>query len=114
MTRAPNPKVPGAVRERIHAQAASQEVRVTQHAHQEMAEEAITIDEVLQALQASEVVEDYPAHRRGPCCLVHGVTGAGRHLHVVCATARPALIIITVYEPKPPKWVTPTQRSRET
>lgn len=34
-------------------------------------------------------------------------------LHVVSTTAQPVLVIITVYEPKPPKWVTPTQRSEK-
>jgi hypothetical protein len=31
-------------------------------------------------------------------------------VHVVCTTARPVLIIITVYEPRLPKWLTPTNR----
>ena len=83
---------------------------MTQHAQQEMAEEEIMLGEVLQALANGQVLEDYPQHRRGACCLVGGWTQAGRPLHVVCTTARPVLIIITAYEPKPPKWVTPTQR----
>ena len=35
-----------------------------------------------------------------------------RPLHVVCTTVRRPLIIITVYEPKPPKWTTPETRER--
>jgi len=77
----------------------------------EMAEERITLDELLEALNRGQILENYPVHRRGACCLLHGVTDTGRHLHVVCTTERPALIIITVYEPGPPKWVTPTERS---
>lgn len=110
MIQTPNPTDPSAVRERICEQAKAEKVRFTQHAHQEIAEEGIAIDEVLQALCSCEVLENYPTHPRGPCCLVGGATGAGRPLHVVCTTAQPALIIITVYEPKPPKWVTPVQR----
>jgi hypothetical protein len=34
----------------------------------------------------------------------------GRPLHVACTTGRPMVTIITVYEPKPPKWVTPSKR----
>jgi hypothetical protein len=56
------------------------------------------------------MLEDYPQHRRGACCLLHGVDGDGRDIHVVCTTAQSALIIITVYLPKPPKWVTPSRR----
>ena len=77
-----------------------------------MVEEDISLDQLRQALVTGRILENYPEHRRGPCCLVSGNTLAGRPLHVVCTTAQPALIIITTYEPKPPKWPTPTQRGR--
>jgi hypothetical protein len=97
---------------RIRAQVNEEDFRVTQHAHQEMAEEDITLDEVLEATAAGQILENYPEHRRGACCLLNGHTMRGRPLHVVCTTAKAALIIITVYEPKPPKWITPAQRGR--
>ena len=96
---------------RVRAQVASGTFRVTQHAQQEMFAEAITMDEVVAAIGTSDPLEDYPDHRRGACCLLSGQTAAGRPLHVVCTTGQPVLIIITVYEPLPPKWITPTQRS---
>ena len=99
--------------ERIQSQASSEDLRVTQHAQQEMAEEEITLDEVLQAIGTARILENYPQHQRGACCLLNGVTASLRPLHIVCTTAQPVLIIITVYEPKPPKWVTPTERRRE-
>lgn len=102
-----------AVLERIRAQTTKEDIRVTQHAHQEMVEENITLDEVLQAIATAHILENYPEHRRGPCCLINGLTSKARPLHLVCTTARPELIIITVYEPKPPKWVSSTQRRQE-
>jgi hypothetical protein len=78
-----------------------------------MVEEGITMDDVLEAIANGDVIEDYPPHRRGACCLVGGTSRAGRPLHIVCTTTQPALAIMTVYEPKPPKWITPTQRSVE-
>ncbi len=99
-----------AIVERIRAQADAEEVRLTLHAQQGMAAEDIRMDDVLEALRAPDVLENYPGHQRGACCLVHGQTSEGRHLHVVCTSTQPSLIIITVYEPKPPKWVSPTQR----
>lgn len=94
----------------IRSQAAAENIRVTQHAHQEMVEENIALDEVLQAIATAQILENYPEHRRGPCCLLGGITQIQRPLHIVCTTAQPVLIIITVYEPKLPKWVSPTQR----
>lgn len=94
----------------IRAQVETESVRVTQHAHEEMVAEEITLQEVFEALARGEILENYPEHRRGPCCLVSGFTGRGRPLHVVCTTAQPLLIVITVYEPKPPQWTSPTRR----
>ena len=64
----------------------------------------------LESIRSGQILENYPEHRRGPCCLLLGYTGDQRPLHVVSTTAQPVLVLITVYEPKPPKWVTPTQR----
>jgi hypothetical protein len=75
-----------------------------------MVEEDILLDEVLEAIVTGQILENYPQHRRGACCLLYGLTQAGRPLHIVCTTVRPVLIIITVYQPKLPKWITPTQR----
>jgi hypothetical protein len=100
------------VLEQIRAQADVENIRVTQHAQQEMVEEDIILDEVLEVIATGQILENYPEHRRGACCLLSGLTRNGRPLHIVCTTARPALIIITAYEPKPPRWITPTQRRR--
>ena len=94
----------------IRAQADLENIRITQHAQQEMAEEGITLDEVLGAVAMGKILENYPEHRRGACCLLNGISKQNRPLHIVCTTAQPVLIIITVYEPKLPKWITPTQR----
>jgi hypothetical protein len=85
-------------------------LRITLHAHAAMRDEAITLAEVLDAIATGQILEHYPEHRRGACCLLGGQTAAGRALHVVCTTAQPVLVLITVYEPLPPKWITPTQR----
>lgn len=95
---------------RLRAQARAEKIRVTQHAQQEMIEDGFVLDDVLAAIETGEIIENYPEHRRGACCLLNGVTVHARNVHVVCTTTRPVLIIITVYEPEPPKWVTPTQR----
>jgi len=105
--------VPKAPLERIRSLAASDAIRVTQHAHEEMVAESILIDEVLETIASAQIVEDYPDHKRGPCCLLAGATRTGRSLHVVCTTECPVLIIITAYEPVPPKWETPIRRRKQ-
>jgi hypothetical protein len=99
-----------AILAQIQAQAATETLRVTFHAREAMRDEAITLDEVLEAMATGQILENYPAHRRGACCLLTGQTTGGRPLHIVCTSTHPVLVIITVYEPQPPKWLTPTQR----
>jgi hypothetical protein len=77
-----------------------------------MVEEDIRLDEVLEVIMRGEILEHYPKHRRGACCLLGGTTEARRPLHVDCTTALPMLIVITAYEPKLPKWINPTERRR--
>jgi hypothetical protein len=43
-----------ALMERIGTQAAKENIRITQHAHQEMMEENITLDEVLEAIASGQ------------------------------------------------------------
>jgi hypothetical protein len=94
---------------RLRAQAAAG-LDVSQHAADEMDAEEITLDEVREALATAILLEDYPTHGHGPRCLLYGHTVAGKPLHLVCTTTRPRLLLMTVYEPQPPKWMNSTQR----
>ena len=101
---------PDIILQRVKAQAADDNFVLTLHAAEEMQDENVLLDEVLASIAAGVLLENYPAFYKGPCCLISGVGNRGRYLHTVCSTSRPKLFIITVYEPKLPKWVTPTQR----
>jgi hypothetical protein len=94
----------------MRAQVEREDVRLTLHAQQEMAEEMIYLDDLYHAVTTGSIIENYPDHRRGACCLLWGFDRAGRDIHVVCTTEQPLLVIITAYLPKPPKWLTPDQR----
>ena len=96
--------------QRFLEQVEREALRITQHAQEEMTEENILLEDALDAIRSGKIIENYPEHRRRPCCLVSGYTRQWQPLHIVCTTDRPLLILITVYEPKPPKWMTPTQR----
>ena len=95
--------------ESIRSQVLNESLLLTLHAQQEMVDEQITLDQIIEAVSDAVLIEHYPEHRRGACCLLGGYSG-NRPLHIVCTTDREILIIITVYEPRPPKWVTPFER----
>lgn len=102
-----------AIMSRLRDQCSREAIRVTIHANQEMIEENISYDSMVEALSKGRVIENYPEHQRGACCLVCGQDYTGRYLHVCCTTSLEVTIIITVYEPKLPKWVTPYQRRKK-
>ena len=65
----------------------------------------ISVEEIREAIQQAELLEDYPKDKYGPSCLVLGFTKAGRALHLQCSyPARPLVKIITIYEPDPQEW----------
>lgn len=64
---------PDRLLKRIQELVKNENVRITQHAHQEMAEENITYEEVLETIMGGKILENHPEHRRGACCLLMDV-----------------------------------------
>ena len=66
----------------------------------------ISVQELREAIEGGEIIEDYPDDKYGPSCLIFGVTQEGRPLHVQCSyPVRPLLKIITLYEPDNGLWI---------
>ena len=60
--------------------------------------------EIESAINAVELVEDYPEDVRGHSCLLLGSGDGGRPIHVVCPPNPDYLAIITAYIPHPDQW----------
>ncbi len=75
----------------------------------------IRVDDVLQALETGEIIEEYPQDQPYPSSLVLGGTSDGRRLHIVCApvSAEGRLIIITTYQPDPDRWEPDFRRRKQ-
>lgn len=96
----------------IRNRANKNEFQLTGHAHKERQEEVIKTKEIREALMGGEILENYPDDPRGPSCLVLGYSG-GRAIHVVCSrTKGDWLLVITVYIPRPPKWINERKRTK--
>ena len=83
---------------------------MTAHADEEARDEDISLQDIHEAVTNGEIIEDYPAHRRGPCCLIYAQVSNNRNIHMVITTEKIPARVITVYEPKPPYWITPKER----
>lgn len=84
-------------------------VYYTRHARNEMLVEGfgvITDQEVEEAIQVGEEIENYPDDEPFPSVLIFGKTKMGRPIHVVCAydLEDELAMVITAYEPDPLRW----------
>ena len=95
----------------IKARMRSSDWLVSAHADQEAADENIDIAEIRDAILRDEVLEQYSDTGRGPSCLILGFVH-GRPIHVVCGWRGEKVVIVTVYIPRPPKFVDPWTRRR--
>lgn len=99
----------GGIREKV----ARKEFEFSEHALIKGALRNISREEILEAITAGEVIEDYPQDKYGPSCLILGFTAEGRSLHVQCTyPTRKILKIITVYEPDDAHWTNPRTRRK--
>ena len=85
---------------------------LSEHAHVERQVEHITVKEIEETILFGEIIENYPQDPRGESVLV-GAKLKNRSLHVVCGKKDDRILIITVYEPKTPKWLDYKTRSRK-
>ncbi len=92
--------------EQIQAKFASDEIEFTRHATDQSILRHITVQEIRDAVQNGEIIEDYPDDKYAPSCLILGFTKDGRPLHTQCShPSRPIIKIITVYQPDPALWI---------
>jgi alkyl hydroperoxide reductase subunit AhpF len=83
------------------------QVLVSSHGYDEMAEELIFVSEVVAGVSEAIVIEDYPSYSKGPCVLLLQKDTNGNPVHVVWGIPRglefPA-VIVTAYRPDPSLW----------
>ena len=76
------------------------------HTRKRMIERVIRIEEVRQAIDSGEIIEEYPEDKPLPSCLIFGKTMRGRPIHVVVAiNSEDVVAMITVYQPDEKEWV---------
>jgi len=92
--------------EQIQAKFSAGEFEFTRHATDQSILRQITVQDLRDAIQSGEIIEDYPDDKYAPSCLILGYTKSGRPLHIQCShPSRPIIKIITLYQPDPALWV---------
>ena len=78
----------------------------SRHATDQSIIHQIQVQEIREAIDECEIIEDYPNDKYGPSCLILGFTRSRRPLHIQCSyPSRPLIKIITLYEPDPLQWI---------
>lgn len=90
----------------IRSHVRTKRYRLTKHATIVRLERRIIIADMEQALLNGEIIERYPDGQPYPSCLVLGWMISGDPLHIVCSRGdvKPALRIVTLYEPENALW----------
>lgn len=86
---------------------AAGDIWISEHGYDELANDGLSVREILKGLDHSAVVEDYPGFTKGPAVLVLQSDSRGQPVHVVWGVpkgrSRPA-VLVTAYRPDPRKW----------
>ena len=97
--------------EQVRSQLAAGEFEFSRHAVKRVVERNIGDQEIRQAGEQANIIEDYPDDKYSPSCLLLGFTQTGRPLHVQVSLAETELVkIVTLYEPDPNEWLNYSQR----
>lgn len=89
------------IREKIH----NRQFEFSKHAVDQSILRHITLQELYEAIENAQIIEDYPDDKYGPICLLLGFTKSNRPLHIQCSYPERTIIkIITLYQPDPKEW----------
>ncbi len=92
--------------EQIRLKILAGEFEFSKHAVDQTILRRVTMQEVREATESGEIIEDYPNDKYGPSCLILGFTRVGRPLHIQCSYPSRSLVkIVTIYEPDPNQWI---------
>jgi hypothetical protein len=92
--------------EQLRHQLNAGEFEFSRHAFKRAVERNIADDEIQEAAENAELIEDYPEDKYSPSCLILGWTKEKRPLHIQVSYMDTQFVrIITIYEPDPEEWI---------
>ena len=82
-------------------------IRITDHADEEAQADRLAFDEIFYSVLRGEIIEEYPADKPYPSCLIYGDSFSGEPIHSVWAYNAETkwAVLVTVYRPDPGRWV---------
>lgn len=86
---------------------ATGDFKISEHGYDELADDNLSVREVLAGMTQAQVIEEYPDYPKGSCILLLQTDEGGKPVHVMWGipkgNTRPA-VLITAYRPAPDRW----------
>lgn len=82
----------------------AENIVISLHAQLRLNERDISIDDVINAIDNGEIIEQYPKDFPFPSCLILGIAIQGKYIHVVVSMNDDKIYLITAYVPSTDKW----------
>jgi hypothetical protein len=93
----------------IKSKVRANEYVYTHHADVDRRLDNLTFSQIEEALLNGKILEQYPDTGRGESCLILGFA-KDQPIHVVCGRRGEKVAVVTVYIPRPPRFVDPWTR----
>ena len=82
----------------------SENIIISLHGQLRLNERNITIDDVMNAIDSGEIIEQYPKDFPFPSCLILGLSVKDVYIHIVVSMSDDKIYLITAYIPSLDKW----------
>lgn len=82
----------------------SENIVISLHGQLRLNERNITVDDVMNAIDNGEIIEQYPEDFPFPSCLILGLSINDVYIHIVVSMNDDKIYLITAYVPNTDKW----------
>ena len=93
--------------EQIRRLVGQEQILISAHSYDELANDELTVREIVAGAADALVIEEYPDYHKGPCALVLQKDKRDEPIHVVWGIPQnedvPA-VLVTAYRPDPKRW----------